>query len=133
MKKTLHYLSPFMIFPIWSLLSELLLDDLWGIPIVSYIFIGGLLVLAALIGGVTPAKDKVDLRITFLVPFSFFLTMFVVGFFDTGTCSGEMRLDLGYAFEGAMRLWFIYILMALITFLASFIKIRILKKRRKAA
>ena len=133
MKKTFYYLSPFIIFPIWVLLSELLLDDLWGIPAVSYIFIGGLLVLSALIGGFSPSKKKMDLRITFWVPLSFFLTVFVYAFFDTGTCSGEPRLDLGEAFVISIRFWFIYVLMALITFLVSFIKGRIFKKRRKAA
>ena len=131
MKKALYYLSPFIIFPIWSLLSELLIDALWGIPIVSYIFIGGLLALSAVIGGITPAKGKVDFRITFLVPLSFFLTMFVGCFFDTGTCSGEPRLDFGEAFEMSIRLSFIYVFMALITFLVSFIKSRIFKKRNK--
>ena len=128
MKKSLYYLSPFIIFPIWGLLSELLLDDLWGIPIVSYIFIGGLLVLSVLIGWFTPVQKKVDLRITFWVPLAFFLTMFIAAFFDTGTCSGEPRLDLGEAFEMSIRFWFIYVLMALITFLASFVKIKISKK-----
>lgn len=133
MKKTFYYLSPFIIFPIWVLLSELLLDDLWGIPSVSYIFIGGLLLFSALIGGFSPSKKKMDLRITFFVPLSFFLTMFVGCFFDTGTCSGEPRLDLGEAFVISIRFWYIYIFMALITFFASFIKNRIFEKRRKAA
>ena len=131
MKKALYYLSPFIIFPIWALLSELLLDDLWGIPIVSYIFIGGLLVFSVLIGWFTPVQKKVDLRITFWVPLAFFLTMFIAAFFDTGTCSGEPRLDLGEAFEMSIRFWFIYVFMALITFLASFVKIKISKKNLK--
>jgi len=133
MKKTLYYLSPFIIFPIWPLLSELLLDDLWGIPNLAYIYIGGLIVLSALFGGFTPQKERIDLRITFLVPLSFFLIMFVFAFFDTGTCSGEPRLDFGEAFVMSIRFWFIYVFMALSAFLASFIKIRILKKRQKAA
>ena len=128
MKKTFYYLSPFIIFPIWSLLSELLLDDLWGIPTVSYIFIGGLLLFSALIGGFSPSKKKMDLRITFWVPLSFFLTMFVCVFFDTGTCSGEPRFDLSEAFVISIRFWYIYVLMALITFLASFIKSRIFQE-----
>lgn len=133
MKKSLYYLSPFIIFPIWGLLSELLLDDLWGIPIVSYIFIGGLLVLSALIGGFTPIHNKVDLRITFFVPLAFFITIFIGGFFDTGTCSGEPRLDFGEAFRISTQPWFllVYILMAVVAFLASFLKIRILKRRKK--
>ena len=131
MKKSLYYLSPFIIFPIWVLLSELLLDDLWGIPIVPYIFIGGLLVFSALIGWFTTAQEKVDLRIIGWVPLAFFLTMFVAAFFDTGTCSGEPRLDLGEAFEMSIRFWFIYVFMALITFLASFVKIKISQKNLK--
>ena len=131
MKKSLYYLSPFIIFPIWVLLSELLLDDLWGIPIVPYIFIGGLLVFSALIGWFTHAPKRVDLRITFFVPLAFFLTMFIAAFFDTGTCSGEPRLDLGEAFEMSIRFWFIYVFMALIAFLASFVKIKISKKNLK--
>ena len=131
MKKSLYYLSPFIIFPILGLLSELILDDLWGIPIVSYIFIGGLLAFSALIGWFTPAQKKVDFRITFWVPVAFFLTMFVAAFFDTGTCSGEPRLDFGEAFVMSIRFWFIYVLMALIAFFASLIKIRIFKKEKK--
>ena len=131
MKKALYYLSPFIIFPIWGLLSELLLDDLWGIPIVSYILIGGLLVFSALIGWFAPAQKKMDLRITFFVPLAFFLTMFIAAFFDTGTCSGEPRLDFGEAFVMSIRFWFIYVLMALIAFFASFVKIKISKKNLK--
>ena len=131
MKKAFYYLSPLIIFPIWVLLSELLLDDLWGIPIVSYIFIGGLLAFSALIGWFTTAQKKVDLRITVWVPLAFFLTMFVAAFFDTGTCSGEPRLDFGEAFEMSIRFWLIYVLMALITFFASLIKIEISKKKLK--
>ena len=129
MKKTFYYLSPFIIFPLWALLSELLLDDLWGIPTISYIFIGGLLLLSALIGGLTPSRKNMDLRITLFVPLSFFLTMFIGCFFDTGTCSGEPRLDLGEAFEMSIRFWFIYVLMALITFLASYIRIALGKNK----
>ena len=129
MKKTFYYLSPFIIFPIWVLLSELLLDDLWGIPSVSYIFIGGLLVLSALIGGFSPSRKKMDLRITFFVPLSFFLTMFIGCFFDTGTCSGEPRLDFGDAFRMSIRFWFIYVLMAFIAFLASYIRITLGKNK----
>ena len=131
MKKAFYYLSPLIIFPIWVLLSELLLDDLWGIPIVPYIFIGGLLVFSALIGWFTTAQEKVDLRIIGWVPLAFFLTMFIAAFFDTGTCSGEPRLDLGEAFEMSIRFWFIYVFMALITFLASFVKIKISQKNLK--
>lgn len=132
MKKTLYYLSPFIIFPIWVSL-ELLLDNLWRNPLVSYIFIGSLLVFSAFFGILTPKKEGIDFRITFLVPLSFFLTMFVVGFFDTGTCSGEPRLDFGDAFRMSIRFWFIYVFMALITFFACCIKIRILKRKIKTA
>ena len=130
MKKTLYYLSPFIIFPIWVLL-QLLLNNLWRNPFVSYIFIGSLLVFSALFGILTPKKEGIDFRIIFLVPLSFFLTMFVGCFFDTGTCSGEPRLDFGDAFRMSIRFWFIYAFMALITFLASFIKSRIFKKKHK--
>ena len=131
MKKTLYYLSPFIIVPVWVLLINLI--DQWALSIIPYVFIGGLLLLSALIGGFTPAKEKVDFRITFFVPLSFFLTMFIGGFFDTGTCSGKMRLDIEYAFEISTQplALLIYALMALITFLASFLKIRILKGRNK--
>ena len=130
LKKTLYYLSPFIIVPVWGLLIDLI--DQWGLSIIPYVYIGGLLLLSTLIGGFTPAKEKVDLRITFFVPLSFFLTMFIGCFFDTGTCSGEPRLDLVDAFVMSIRVWYIYVLMALITFLISFIKSRIFKKRRKA-
>ena len=130
MKKVLYYLSPFVIFPMWVFFINLI--DQWSLSIIPYIFIGGLLTLAALIGGITPAPKRVDLRITFFVPLASFLTMLVGGFFDTGTCSGEMRLDIEYAFKVSLQPLFllIYVLMALITFLVSFLKVRILERSR---
>ena len=129
MKKDFYYLSPFVLIPVWVFFINLV--DKWDLSIIPYIFIGGSLVLSALIGGFTPTHNKVDLRITFFVPLAFFLTMFIAAFFDTGTCSGEPRLDLGEAFEMSIRFWFIYVFMALITFLASFVKIKISKKNLK--
>ena len=129
MKKDFYYLSPFILIPVWVFFINLV--DQWGLSITPYIFIGGLLLLTALIGWFTHAPKRVDLRITFFVPLAFFLTMFIAAFFDTGTCSGEPRLDLGEAFEMSIRFWFIYVFTALITFLASFVKIRIFKKEKK--
>lgn len=130
MKKVFYHLSPFVMIPVWVLFINLI--DQWNLSIIPYIFMGGPLALAALIGGVTPATKKVDLRITFFVPLAFFLTMFVVGFFDTGTCSGDMRLDIEYAFKVSLQplCLLIYVLMALITFLVSFLKIRLLRRSR---
>ena len=125
MKKDFYYLSPFVLIPVWVFFINLV--DKWDLSI----FIGGSLVLSALIGGFTPTHNKVDLRITFFVPLAFFLTMFIAAFFDTGTCSGEPRLDLGEAFVISIRFWFIYVLTALIAFFASLIKIRIFKKEKK--
>ncbi|MBO5970639.1 MAG: hypothetical protein J6S14_19320 [Clostridia bacterium] len=129
MKKDFYYLSPFVLIPVWVFFINLV--DKWDLSIIPYIFIGGLLLLTALIGWFTPAQKKMDLRITFFVPLAFFLTMFIGAFFDTGTCSGEPRLDLGEAFEMSIRFWFIYVFMALITFLVSFVKIKISQKNLK--
>lgn len=126
MKKTFYYLSPFIIVPVWVLFIDLI--DQWVLSIIPYIFIGGLFVLSALFGVLTPSREKMDLCITFFVPLSFFLTMFVGCFFDTGTCSGEPRLDFGDAFRMSIRFWFIYVLMAFIAFLASYIRITLGKK-----
>lgn len=127
MKKTFYYLSPFIIVPVWVLFIDLI--DQWVLSIIPYIFIGGLFVLSALFGVLTPSQKKMDLRITFFVPLSFFLTMFVGCFFDTGTCSGEPRLDFGDAFRMSIRFWFIYVLMAFIAFLASYIRITLGKNK----
>ena len=127
MKKTFYYLSPFIIIPVWVLFIDLI--DQWVLSIIPYIFIGGLFVLSALFGVLTPSREKMDLRITFFVPLSFFLTMFVGCFFDTGTCSGEPRLDFGDAFRMSIRFWFIYVLMAFIAFLASYIRITLGKNK----
>ena len=131
MKKDFYYLSPFVLIPVWVFFINLV--DKWDLSIIPYIFIGGSLVLSALIGGFTPIHNKVDLRITFFVPLAFFITIFISGFFDTGTCSGEPRLDFGEAFRISTQPWFllVYILMAVVAFLASFLKIRILKRRKK--
>ena len=130
MKKVFYYLSPFVMIPVWVLFINLI--DQWDLSIIPYIFIGGFLALAALIGGITPATKRADLRITFFGPLASFLTILVLGFFDTGTCSGEMRLDIEYAFKVSLQPLFllIYVLMALITFLVSFLKIRILERSR---
>ena len=127
MKKTFYYLSPFIIVPVWVLFIDLI--DQWVLSIIPYIFIGGLFVLSALFGVLTPSREKMDLRITFFVPLSFFLTMFIGCFFDTGTCSGEPRLDFGDACRMSIRFWFIYVLMAFIAFLASYIRITLGKNK----
>ena len=131
MKKDFYYLSPFVLIPVWVFFINLV--DKWDLSIIPYIFIGGSLVLSALIGGFTPIHNKVDLRITFFVPLAFFITIFIGGFFDTGTCSGEPRFDFGEAFRISTQPWFllVYILMAVVAFLASFVKIKISQKNLK--
>lgn len=90
-----------------------------------------LILISAVMGNLTPTHRRFDYIMTVIMPLAFFCTMFVGGFLD------ESDLQSRFSFHRAVEVAFqpvalsYYIVMALVTFLASFEQYRILKRIKK--
>ena len=127
MKKTVYYVTPFVIVPVLMLLLEFLDDNLLRM---SPYVLGGLLFLAsAVIGNLTPTHKSFDCIMTAIMPLSLFCLMFVVGLVDGDP---GPAFDLQKAFEVAFApmALVLYFIMAITTFFASFRGHRITKKAK---
>ena len=130
MKKTLYYLSPFIVVSFLAVSMELM--DNIGIIKMSYIpLLIAFVVISAMIGGLSPSKNNFDYIMTARMPLSIFFTMFVAGFLDKDDL--ETRFNLDRAVDAAFQPFalILYLIIAIIVFLASFKKIRIPKFIRR--
>ena len=127
MKKVLYYLSPFVIIPFLAISMESI-DNIGLIKLSPIIVFVVFIAVSAIIGNITPIKNKSDYVITAFMPFALFLTTFVIGFLEKDDL--ETRFNLDKAIEAAFQPLFLvlYVIMGLITLLASSKKIRIIKK-----
>ena len=106
------------------------MDFLYKIDLIElspYILFASLILTSIIFGNLSPTNKKFDYLMTAIVPLSFFLLMFVVGFLDKNDL--ETRFHLYKAFRAAFQPWVLFdcLAMALTTFLASFKPIRIIK------
>ena len=124
MKKTIYYISPFIIIPLLMFISDFL-DNKDLIQMSFNISVVLLVVTSLIIGNITPTNKKFDYIMTVIMPFAFFCSMFVIGFLD------KSDLETRFHFDRAFRAVFVglktktYLVMAITTFLASFKPIRI--------
>jgi len=125
MKKAVYYFSPFVIIPIIFLITTLFESVEVLEPIAPYFVFASLFLFAVLIGTMSQSKTKFDYIMTFFVPLSVFLTLFVSLLFDEG-CDGTPQLSLSHALNVQYyRAWLpIAIIMTVITFVFSFQPIR---------
>ena len=126
MKKKIYYASPFIIISVLSLTMNFL-HKINLIKISPYVIFASLILTSIIFGNLSPTNRKFDYIITAIVPLSFFLLMFVLGFLDKN--DSETRFHLYKAFRAAFQPWVLFdcLAMALTTFLASFKPIRIIK------
>ena len=129
MKKTIYYLSPFVIIPlIFSMLTLLENAEILKF-IVPYFMFAILFLFSVAIGILSPAKAKFDYIMSAAVPISCFLTLFIALFFDEG-CDGTPQLSIHHALNMEYyKVWLpMALIMMVITFVASFKPIRISKR-----
>lgn len=132
MKKTMYYLSPFVMIPlIFTVLT--LLETVEALKFIApYFMFAALFLFSAVIGVLSPGKTKFDYAMTAAVPISVFLSLFVALLFDKG-CNGDPQLSLHHALNVEYyQIWLpIVAVMTIITFVASFQPIRISKSPRQ--
>ena len=128
MKKYVYYMTPFIFVPTLMLLCDFL-DNINMIHMSPYILVVVLTLCCIAVGIFSPADKNFDYIITMIMPVSFFGIMFIGGFLDRG-CSGKPELSFIDAFDTAFQPWciIVYCIMAVITFLASFKAIRVMKR-----
>ena len=128
MKKVLYYFSPFVVIAILFGLLDLL-DYLGMLQPSPIILVSSLFIISVIIGNLTSTKRKFDLLITIIVPFALFSFLFIVGFLEAGETYS--RFDFDHAFKVALvnYPWYIYLSLAISTFIASFKPLRIFKKK----
>ena len=129
MKKAIYYVSPFVIIPIIFLITTLLESVEMLNPIAPYFVFASLFLFAVLIGTISQSKLKFDYIITAFIPLSVFLALFVSLLFDEG-CDGKPQFLIDHALNMEYyKPWLPIVLsMVIVTFVASFKPIRILKK-----
>lgn len=128
MKNKLYYLLPFIVVPAATVIFDLL-DRAKILQMSPEIVLVFLVLISLAFGFFSSTGKKFDYLITVLMPLSFFLSVFIYGFFDEGFL--HTQHDLSYAFSVATRPIFLqlYIIMAVATFVASFSYFRNIKKR----
>ena len=134
MKKTMYYLSPFVIVPLIFLTLTVLDGAKLSVLKSSapYLMFAALLLFSVAIGIFSPAKTKFDYMMTAAVPISLLLSVFVALLFDAG-CDGSPQLSLGHALNMEYyKVWLpIVIAATLVTFIASFRPIRSFFSKKK--
>ena len=130
MKRRLYYITPFIIIPLLMLMCECL-DNAGIIRMSPYILIVTLAFISFVFGNLSPTDKRFDYIMTVIIPLAFFCFMFIIGFLDKDDM--ETRFHLDKAFKVSLQLFalYSYCLMALITFLASFKPIRIMRIIKK--
>ena len=127
MKKTIYYVSPFIVFPL-----VFLLDDLWkSIYIANYYDVAPVFfkivafLFPAIIGSLSTTNKKFDYLMTAIVPLSFFLSLFFALYFEEIYECVRFSLDHALNME-YYKLWLPnVVVMTAITFVTSFRPIRI--------
>lgn len=119
MKQKLYYAIPFVAVPLLLLLCEVL-DTMKLVQMSPHILGAVLLLFSAAMGSFSATNRTFDYLLTAIMPLSLFCCMFAVGFLDK--CDLETRFHLYKAVNAASQpvVLLLYLLMAIVTFLASF-------------
>ena len=129
MKKTLYYVSPFVLLPIVFWMIDALEKSEQLSPNVLMLLTFSLLFCSAfLFGGLSPSEKKADFLMILILPLSCFFALFAGLLLDAG-CDGLPRFSIHHALNPEYYVaWLpIVMLMTVVTFLASFRPIRIRK------
>ena len=125
--KKLFYAIPFVAVPLFLLLFEML-NKAKLLQMSPYILIAVLALFSLVMGFFSTTRKTFDYLLTAIMPLSLFCCMFVAGFLDK--CDLETRFNLYKAVNTAFQpiILLICLLMAIVTFLASFKRFREIKK-----
>ena len=128
MKQKLYYAIPFAAVPLLLLLCEVL-DNMKLLQMSPYILGAVLLLFSVAMGFFSTTHRTFDYLLTAIMPLSLFCCMFVAGFLDKSDLETRFHLyrAVNVAFQSSALL--LYFLMAIVTFLASFKRIRDIKNR----
>lgn len=124
MKKKLYYLRPLVLLSCAIHLLTAL--DIWNLFSPStYILLGILLFLSAVLGIFSPSTKMFDYFLTAIMPLSMCFVMFMAGFTESGECFS--RFDWTHASHIAFQetALYAYALMAVTSFVFSFRKFRV--------
>ena len=126
MKQKLYYAIPFAAVPLLLLLCEVL-DNMNLLQMSPYILGAVLLLFSVAMGFFSTTRRIFDYLLTAIMPLSLFCCMFVVGFLDKSDLETRFHLykAVNTAFQPIALL--LYLLMAIVTFLASFKRLRNIK------
>ena len=126
MKQKLYYAIPFAAVPLLLLLCEVL-DNMKLLQMSPYILGAVLLLFSVAMGFFSTTHRTFDYLLTAIMPFTLFCCMSVVGFL--GKSDLESRFHLYKAVNAAFQpiALQLYFLMAIVTFLASFKRFRVIK------
>lgn len=121
----MHYFSPIVVTPMIFLTATLLENTETLEPVVPFVLFPALLLLAVVVGVLSPLKTKFDYIMTAIVPISVFFSLFIGLFFCEG-CDGAPQLSLNHAFNMEYyRSWLpIALVLMILTFIFSFRPIR---------
>lgn len=124
MKQKLYYAIPFAAVPLLLLLCEVL-DNMNLLQMSPYIAV--LLLFSVAMGFFSTTHRTFDYLLTAIMPLSLFCCMFVGGFLDKSDL--ETRFHLYKAVNAAFQpiALLLYLLMAIVAFLASFKRLRNIK------
>lgn len=127
MKQKLYYAIPFAAVPLLLLLCEVL-DNINLLQMSPYILGAVLLLFSVAMGFFSTTHRTFDYLLTAIMPLSLFCCMFVVGFLEKSDLETQFHLykAVGTAFQPIALL--LYLLMAIVAFLASFKHLRNIKK-----
>ena len=128
MKQKLYYAIPFAAVPLLLLLCEVL-DNMKLLQMSPYILGAVLLLFSVAMGFFSTTHRTFDYLLTAIMPISLSCCMFVGGFLDKSDLETRFHLygAVNVAFQPIALL--LYFLMAIVTFLASFKRIREIKNR----
>lgn len=128
MKKFLYYIMPFIVTP--ALMMVCSVFDNWGLlPLSIFLLAVVSIIASAVFGFFTSTNKKFDYLMTFIMPLSFFFSMYFEGLFSRGEMGIWYNIDLAQLLAYQPVAMISYPLMAIVTFIASYKGFRKFKNR----
>ena len=132
MKNFLYYIMPFIVTP--ALMMVCSVFNRWELLNLSIFLLCAVSIIAsAVFGFFSPTNKKFDYLMTFIMPLSFFFSMYIEGLFSRGEMNLWYNIDCARLLAYQPVAMLSYPLMAIVTFIASYkgfrkFKDRIIKK-----
>lgn len=127
MKKKLYYIAPFIVIPLSVMIYDLL-NSIGILEASHFGLIAMCLIISAVIGFLSSTRKTFDYLMTAIVPFSMFCFAFLLGFLEKSDLETRFHLSQAVSIAFPPDFLRIYLLMIIVTFLASFKYFRNIKK-----